>query len=115
MDDELVVLPMTPTSRELELYADCFERNDSPKEFDLLKWRFIDNPVGKVFTTLAFALTNDRPAVAAIYATQPVVARLGGERVLALQSLDTLTDSGYRGRGLFSLMANQTFASEAVA
>lgn len=103
---ELSYRPMAPTAADLRLFGACFTRNDSPRELPLLQWQYLENPTGHLLVDFAIA-PGDR--LAAIYATQPVQVQIRGERVLALQSLDTLTDADYRGKGLFTKLARETY------
>jgi GNAT superfamily N-acetyltransferase len=95
---------------DVELLARCFEHNGSPRDMHALEWQYLDNPSGKLWTDFAITKAASRPdTVAAIYATLPIRVRLGETSRLALQSLDTLTDREYRGRGLFARLAAETF------
>ncbi len=97
---------MTASKLDLELFSACFARNGSPRAMASLEWQYLANPTGRVFVD--FAATQD--GLAAIYATLPVFVRIGGQVRLALQSLDTMTDEAFRGRGLFVKLAKRTFA-----
>jgi hypothetical protein len=97
---------MSAGRRDLELFAACFARNSFPRSLDALDWQYHSNPTGRVFVD--FALATDR--LAAIYASLPVYVRVAGTVRLALQSLDTMTDADFRGRGLFVKLATRTFA-----
>lgn len=91
---------------QLRDYRDAFERNDYPKDLDELAWVHLNNPVGTTVTSLTRSPSND---VAAIYAAMPVVVDLDGQQRLACQSLDTLTDSDHRGKGLFVTSATEIY------
>jgi hypothetical protein len=91
--------------RDLELFAACFNRNGSPRTADALRWQYVENPTGDMYVDLAVA----GDSIAAIYATLPVRVRLDGRVRVALQSLDTLTDAAFRGKGLFVKLARATF------
>jgi len=60
-------------------------------------------------------LLRPAEALAAIYATLPVRIRIAGNVSLAVQSVDTITDGGFRGRGLFVKLAKATYARAAAA
>jgi hypothetical protein len=100
---------MAQTQQDLDLYAECFARNGPPRDRRLLRWMHLENPTGRALVELA--ITPEPPTtVAGIYAVMPVWARLGTRRVLACQSLDTLTDEAFRGQGLFVRMAKAAYA-----
>lgn len=100
---------MQPTSADAVLFQECFERNGFPRDLSLYRWQYLENPTGKLFVEFASDRPPEHDELAAIYAVMPVRFRAGGDRCLAVQSLDTMTDSRYRGRGLFVRMAQQTF------
>jgi GNAT superfamily N-acetyltransferase len=104
--------PMARTARDLELFDACFTANGAPRDRDVLRWQYLDNPTGALFVDFATA-SADR--LAAIYASIPVVFRVAGEQRLGIQSVDTMTDREFRGRGLFLQLAKQTYARAADA
>lgn len=104
--------PMARTARDLELFDACFTRNGAPRDMDVLRWQYLDNPTGELFVDFAMA-AEDR--LAAIYASIPVMFRIAGERRLGIQSVDTMTDRDFRGQGLFLSLAKQTYARAADA
>ena len=103
---------MQATPDDLARFARCFGANGSPKRPELVRWQYADNPTGELFVDLAVAPGGE---LAAIYATLPVRFRIAGEVRLAIQSVDTITDQAFRGRGLFLKLANQTYARAAAA
>ena len=104
--------PMARTDRELERFDACFTRNGAPRDPAVLRWQYLDNPTGELFVDFALAEGDD---LAAIYASIPVVFRIAGARRLGIQSVDTMTDARFRGRGLFLELANRTYARAASA
>ncbi|MBX3154690.1 MAG: GNAT family N-acetyltransferase [Deltaproteobacteria bacterium] len=98
---------MLRTEADLDLFGQCFAINGSPRPADHLRWQYLDNPTGELFVDFALA-RNDK--LAAIYASMPVTFRIAGQRRLGIQSVDTMTDSEFRGRGLFLTLARQTYA-----
>lgn len=93
---------------DLRVYKACFDKNSLVKNLDALKWLHLENPPKD--TLIDFAIPKDDPQnIAAIYALFPVRFTLFGKTVLACQSIDTLTDKAYRGKGLFLLLANSVF------
>ena len=116
----LATRPMRREPGELERFGRCFAGNGSPKRPELLAWQYLDNPTGELFVD--FALAPGAPEapeagneLAAIYATLPVRFRVAGQVALATQSVDTITDAGFRGRGLFVQLAKATYARAAAA
>lgn len=78
------------SDEELELYKQCFERNDSIKPLELLKWNHQENLPGR--HSIYYAIDNKTNEVAAIYTYLPVIFRCIRERLVVMQSFDTLTD-----------------------
>jgi hypothetical protein len=100
---------MERTEADLALFKATFERNGSPRTIEHLRWQYLANPTGKIFVDLAIP-DDDAARAAAIYSVMPVKLRLSGDVVLGVQSLDTLTDAEFRGKGLFVKMAQSVFA-----
>lgn len=101
---------MARTASDVRRLADCFARNDLPKDLEALDWQYLRNPAGGPIA--AFAVDTDpgtAGTVGAIYAVFPVRFTVGGREVLGAQSLDTLTDAAYRGRGLFVSQAREVY------
>lgn len=108
MTVEVHVRSMRPDERDLELFRESFAKNSPrPRSSESLRWQYLANTADRVFVDLALA--DDEKKVAAIYATLPGFMRIGGERRLIVQSLDTLTDADFRGKGLFVSLAKRTF------
>jgi len=97
--------PMVVQESDLVAFAKCFERSGTPRRLDALHWQYFDNPNGELFVDLA--VSDDR--IGAIYATQGATVRVGGVTMLAAQSVDTLVDADFRGRGLFTKMAASVY------
>lgn len=99
--------PMEKTEADVARLGALFEANGNPKEAAMLRWRYLENPVDSVWVDFAEA---DGGRVAAAYCVSPYRFRLGAATALGVQSLDTLVDSAYRGHGLFTRLAEQTYA-----
>ena len=97
---------MRPDMTDVDLFAACFARNSTPKRREMLEWQYLKNPTKNIFVD--FAVANER--LAAIYATLPARVRVAGHVALAVQSVDTITDVDFRGRGLFLRLAESTYA-----
>ncbi|MEO7998051.1 MAG: GNAT family N-acetyltransferase [Gemmatimonadaceae bacterium] len=106
---ELTFRPMEATEHDLQLFHRCFETNGSPRSLDMLRWQYFAPPAGKLLVDLAVTAGSD-PRLAAIYAVFPIWMRAGNNRVLGVQSLNTLTDEAFRGKGLFLKMAASLYA-----
>lgn len=100
--------PMRADAHDLELFRACFAKNsERPRSKESLEWQYFANTTGKLFVDVALAPGEQK--LAAIYASLPGYMRIAGQRRLMLQSLDTLTDADFRGRGLFVKLAKETF------
>lgn len=106
--EDLVFRRMQPTDADLGLFKRSFDANGSPRSVDHLRWQFLDPPAGEAKVVLALT-AGEEPEVAAIYATFPVVMKIGLTHDDCGQSLDTLTDARYRGRGLFTRVAAMAY------
>lgn len=74
--------------------------------YEFIRWQYKDNPNGEVVGYDAYI--DDM--LVAHYATIPIQMRICGHRRKGLLSLNTATHPGHRGKGLFSILANKTFA-----
>ena len=68
------------------------------------RWKYIDNPAGSAIGFEA----RDGKTIAGFYGAMPEVWNVNGKPVTLFQSMDTMTDPDYRGRGLFVDLANLT-------
>ena len=105
MGDGLGVRAMEANESDLIAFKDCFERNGTPRRLDVLRWQYIENPTQELSVNLA--VSGEK--IAAIYAVQPAFVRVRGTRMLAVQSVDTLVDGDFRGRGLFPRLADAVY------
>lgn len=96
---------MEASESDLLAFKECFERNGTPRRLDALRWQYLENPSNELLVGLA--VSGER--LAAIYAVQPAYVRVQGVRRLAAQSVDTLVDADFRGRGLFTTMADSVY------
>jgi GNAT superfamily N-acetyltransferase len=80
----------------------------------LLRWQYFEPPAGQLFADFAVTPGTD-PRLAAIYAVFPVAMRVEGRRALGVQSLNTLTDVAFRGKGLFTRLAEAIYERSARA
>ena len=92
----------------IDRYKECFDSNGSPKILENLQWQFFNNTTSKFVVVIAFDELKNK--VAGIYAVSLVKIKIGDNVYFGSQSLDTITDKDYRGRGLFTLLANSVYA-----
>lgn len=90
----------------VRLFADCFPGVDKFSR-DYLDWLYRCNPDGKVVGFDA----RDGNRLAAHYVCIPARAKIGNEEVPVLLSLNTATHPDYQGQGLFTKLAELTFAA----
>ncbi|WP_028892762.1 GNAT family N-acetyltransferase [Tenacibaculum sp. 47A_GOM-205m] len=95
------------SSKTLSLFKRCFDKNGSPKEEEKVKWQFLESPINERYVDIALDKKNNQ--VAAIYAIFPIAFILDSKIVTASQSLDTMTDKDYRGKGLFVNLAKDVY------
>lgn len=96
---------MEASEADLIAFGECFERNGTPRRLDALRWQYLENPTCELFVDLA--VSGER--IAGIYAVQPALVRVRGAQMLAAQSVDTLVDADFRGRGLFTKTAEAVY------
>jgi GNAT superfamily N-acetyltransferase len=111
--------PVDPTT--LESVREVFLANGSEKELAHLDWQYVRPPAGPAYVVQAQADTSP-PKIAALYVAFPVDVQVGRSansdngsseptrRRRIVQSLDTITDSHFRGRGLFVQLGRETYA-----
>jgi GNAT superfamily N-acetyltransferase len=90
------------------LLADTFQK---PGLFtpSYIAWQYRDNPVGEIVGFNAIAGEQ----IAAHYVAQPLWANVMGVRKKGLLSLNTATHPEHRGKGLFTKLAEATYAEGA--
>src|SRR5690606_8441746 len=93
------------------LFKNCFDLNGSPKDLKKIEWQFFLNPEKKNYVNIAYDTIQERTA--AIYAISPIRFLVNNEEVIASQSLDTITDVEYRGKGLFVSLAKDVYSTAA--
>jgi N-acetylglutamate synthase-like GNAT family acetyltransferase len=86
----------------IELFNEVFHANRSISHW---KWKFLDNPSGKVCIFVA----QDGNRIVGQYAILPTWMNLHGEKVMGGQSLDIMTHPDYRKQGIFVSLAKQCF------
>lgn len=90
----------------ISLYKRCFDENQIPKQYNIIEWQFFKNN-NKNYVSIEFDNSNNKAA--AIYATFGVTFKIESQELLGCQSLDTITDIDYRGKGLFVKLAKHVY------
>ncbi len=92
---------MEVTTSSLEQYKDAFEKNEMPMLLSKLQWQH-NHYLKRSF--ISWIIDGDN-RVAGLYSSFFVDFTVDGKRRIAAQSIDTLTDINYRGKGLFTKLA----------
>lgn len=92
----------------VQLFDRCFPGADKFSR-DYLDWLYRANPDGQVVGFDA----RDGERLAAHYVCIPALAQVGSEEVRVLLSLNTATHPDYQGKGLFTKLAERTYAAGA--
>lgn len=85
-----------------------FDDGGNEKNLEMLEWQYDLPPEGPAITTFSVSGLGDD---AAVYSVFPLKFTVSGSRdMLGAQSLDTLTDSNHRGKGLFVESARKNYS-----
>ncbi|WP_299115587.1 GNAT family N-acetyltransferase [uncultured Winogradskyella sp.] len=98
---------LTLNKTNIKTYLECFKNNDNVKDHSKVEWQFFESHFQNDFVVIAEDPSNERPA--GIYAMATVKFQINGKDYLSAQSLDTITDINYRGKGLFTNLANRIY------
>ena len=106
--EALAIRPAGTAPAQLEAYSRLLNAAFATDSFTTaaLAWRYRDNPAGAVVGADAW----DGERLAAHYVTCPLEARIDGQVVRGLLSLNTATHPDYQGRGLFTALAEAAYA-----
>ncbi|THD58919.1 GNAT family N-acetyltransferase [Phenylobacterium sp.] len=106
--EALSIRPAGTAPAQLEAYSRLLNAAFATESFSpaALAWRYRDNPAGAVVGADAW----DGERLAAHYVTCPLEARIDGQAVRGLLSLNTATHPDYQGRGLFTKLAEAAYA-----
>jgi len=106
--EALAIRPAGTAPAQLEAYSRLLNAAFASDRFTTaaLAWRYRDNPAGAVVGADAW----DGERLAAHYVTCPLEARIDGQVVRGLLSLNTATHPDYQGRGLFTALAEAAYA-----
>jgi len=86
----------------LRLYNSVFPGYMS---IDLWKWKNTSNPFGDFYTILM----KEKESIIAAYSVAPKIFYIFGKKYPCVQSMDTMTEKEYRGRGISTYLANLTY------
>lgn len=92
---------------ELERYRQCFEKNGTLRQLESLVWMHQRNLAHT--NLIYYGIEKSTGNIAAIYTVVPVMVTVEGKKVIAMQSVDTLTDVDHRGKGLFIQLAKKLY------
>lgn len=87
----------------IPIMLDCFGKEVN---IDYFKWKYLDNPAGKI---VAFIARDAKNEIAAFYGVIPEKYYINNEVKTVFQSMDTMTHSSHRRKGLFKELANKTY------
>ncbi|HNU88804.1 MAG TPA: GNAT family N-acetyltransferase [Ferruginibacter sp.] len=102
MSIDLKITSMEVNRENLERYKEAFEKNDMPMPLPKLQWQH-DHYLKRSFISW---IIDDNNCIAGLYSSFFVDFLAEGNRKAAAQSIDTLTDINYRGKGLFTKLAS---------
>ena len=71
---------------------------------DRWRWQFVDNPVGKIFSFVAEDESSGE--IVSQGALLPTWLNVGGKKIMASQSVRSMTHPAYTGKGLFGSQSN---------
>ncbi len=111
--EALAIRPAGAQPAQLSAYSTLLNATFATDQFNVsaLAWRYRDNPAGQVIGADAW----DGERLAAHYVACPLEARIDGQLVKGLVSLNTATHPDYQGRGLFTKLAEAAYAQGAEA
>lgn len=109
----LTIRPAGTSPAQLGAYSTLLNAVFATDKFtpQAIAWRYRDNPAGPVVG--ADAWDGDR--LAAHYVTCPLEAKIDGQLVRGLVSLNTATHPDYQGQGLFTRLAETAYGQGAAA
>ena len=111
--EALAIRPAGAAPHQLGAYSALLNATFETDKFNAaaLAWRYRDNPAGQVVGADAW----DGERLAAHYVACPLEARIDGQTVRGLVSLNTATHPDYQGRGLFTKLAEAAYGLGAAA
>src|SRR5664280_921407 len=79
---------------------------DRDLDFDDWRWFYVDNPAGPAYVSLFY----EHDHLLGHYAVVPSLLSHRGQQVIGYRSMTTMVHPDGRGRGLFTELANRTYA-----
>lgn len=98
--------PLDVDDASLAAYSALLSTTFGPMPLPYVRWLYAQNPVGNAVGVNAF----DGSELVAHYVTVPVDATIDGRAAKGLLSLNTATHPAHQGKGLFTRLANETYA-----
>lgn len=95
-----------PTPDTALIVQQLFAKNGENREIELINWQYVGCPVG-AHVSIAYLHGNVKEKPVALYAVFKNRMLINGKSSLGAQSFDTLTNSEFRGRGLFKTLASE--------
>ena len=96
----------SPTQDTALVIQQLLSKNGENKDIDLINWQYVDCPSGAhVSIAHLQGSVNEKPV--ALYAVFKNRMLIKGKPALGAQSIDTLTNAEFRGRGLFRTLASE--------
>jgi hypothetical protein len=95
-----------PDASIASIIQGLFAKNGESRDIDLINWQYVDCPVG-AHVSIAHLSGGVIEQPVALYAVFKNRMLINGKPALGAQSFDTLTNSEFRGRGLFKTLAHE--------
>ena len=94
-----------PDASIASIVQGLFVKNGESRDIDLINWQYVDCPVGAHVSIAHFSggVIEQPVALYAVFKNRMLIS---GKPALGAQSFDTLTNSEFRGRGLFKTLAH---------
>ena len=104
-NDELRYVRVAP--ERIDRFQSLFTRAFQAPPPGYFQWKYLDNPAGPA---VAYEALHEE-TIAGYYGAMPEMWLVRGKPVTLFQSMDTMTDPDYRGRGLFTKLAKLTMSA----
>ncbi len=108
---ELKYYEMKRTEHDLKLFHQFLIVNGWQRDYELIKWQYYNRPMQQIYRIFAIDNTdnNSEEKIVAGYGVVPEYFKVGNNTGVAVVSVDTLTSTAYRRRGLYSKMASLVY------
>jgi sulfur relay (sulfurtransferase) DsrC/TusE family protein len=94
---------------DLKQYVNLFQSNGiTDKSQEIVVWQHVNNPGNNIY--ISFAIEKNNTDCAALYTIFPVRFKYFDSTFEGAQSIDTITDLKYRGKGLFIMLAKHLYS-----